>query len=406
MPDLSDRLKALGVRIGAADLARPASRPPQNLDDILHGRLRSTVNGETYQVDNIYPSGYTHGNTGIDILSSTTSLLEWARASHLGECAPQGYYFLDTETTGLSGGTGTYPFLVGVGHFTGSGFELHQLLMRDPSDEQALLTALVEMLAPCRALVTYNGKAFDAPLLNTRFVLQAIDSPLQSLPNLDLLPLARRIWRSRLPSRSLTYIESAVFGAYRAVDEVPGWQIPQIYFDYLRSGDARPLAGVLYHNAMDILALAALFSYCVELLNHPLDVAGVDPLDLVGIASLLEEMGYVESAAAIFRQGLEKGLPEEHFWNTAEHLARLHRRRGEWFEAVSYWEKAARAGRLDAMIELAKYYEHQARSSPDALVWTRMAIEMINSASFPPYLRRQILPELEHRQARLLRKIP
>jgi hypothetical protein len=277
--------------------------------------------------------------------------------------------------------------------------------MRDPYDEPALLTALTEALTPCKALVTYNGKAFDAPLLNTRYTLQGMTSPLYDLPNLDLLPLARRVWRNRLPSRSLSYIEVAILQAYRTQEEVPGWMIPQIYFDYLRSGDPRPLAGVIYHNAMDILALAALFSYSVDLLHHPLEIDDLDPLDLSAVAMLFDDLGYPDAAAELLRQSLEKGLPEEHFWGSMERLARLHRRKGEWDQAAGLWMKGARAGNLEAMVELAKYYEHEARSSPDALIWTEQAIEKATSATFPPYLSHQILAELEHRRSRLLRKI-
>ena len=405
MTALSDRLKALGVKIGAQDLPPRTPKPSTSLDDILHGRVLPTGTGDAYLVEEIYPTGFAYGSRNIEITSPASLLLEWARASQLGECSPESYYFLDTETTGLSGGTGTYPFLVGIGHFTPRGFELHQFLMRDPTDEPALLTALSEALTSCRALVTYNGKAFDAPLLNTRYTLQGITSPLPDLPNLDLLPLARRVWRNRLPSRSLSYIESAILGAYRSQEEVPGWMIPQIYFDYLRSGDARPLAGVLYHNAMDILALAALFSYSVDLLHHPLEFEGIDPLDLTGVANLYEDLGYSDSAVDLYRLGLEKGLPEEHFWNSIERLARLHRRRGEWEAAVDLWRKAAQAGSIEAMVELAKYYEHEARNSPEALIWTQQAIEKASGVSFPPYIRRQVLGELEHRRARLLRKI-
>lgn len=403
MPDLSDRLKALGVKIGAQDLPRPAPRRSTNLDDVLHGRLLQNASGEAYLVEEIYPADYAHGRIGIGILSSAGLLHEWGRASHLDGCSPSGYYFLDTETTGLSGGTGTYPFLVGIGHFTERGFELQQYLMRDPTDEPALLSALTEALSPCQALVTYNGKAFDAPLLNTRYILQGLSSPVIPLPNLDLLPLARRIWRARLPSRSLSYLETAVMGAYRSQEEVPGWLIPQIYFDYLRSGDARPLGGVLYHNAMDILALAALFSYCIELLARPLELDGIDPLDLVSIAALLEDLGYTDTAVQVFRSGLEKGLPEEYFWNTIDRLARLHRRKGDWQQAALFWQKAAAAGRWEAMVELAKYYEHVARSAADALSWTKSALELAAGPAFPPYLRRQVTADLEHRRSRLLR---
>ena len=133
--------------------------------------------------------------------------------------------------------------------------------MRDPAEEAGMLEALAEFLAPTQALVTFNGKAFDAPLLITRYTLHNIPFPFKDYAHLDLLPLARRLWRDRLPSRALKYLEENVLSAPRTLEEVPGYEIPYLYFDYLRSRDARPLKGVFYHNAMDVVAMAALLSH-------------------------------------------------------------------------------------------------------------------------------------------------
>ncbi|HEX2979166.1 MAG TPA: ribonuclease H-like domain-containing protein, partial [Anaerolineaceae bacterium] len=270
MSSLSDRLKSLGVKVGAQDLPRP-TRQTYPIDQVVDGRFLATRFGETFTVEALYPPEYRHGQMALSVTASLQMIAEWGRTNHLAECDPNGFMFLDTETTGLSGGTGTYAFLVGVGHFSPTGFQLSQFFMRDPAEEPAMLAALTDYLDPCQALVTYNGKAFDAPLLNTRYTLQGFTPPLPNLAHLDLLPLARRLWRDRLPSRTLSYIETNVLGANRTQEEVPGWMIPQMYFDYLRSADARPLRGVLYHNAMDILALAALFCRTVEMLARPLE---------------------------------------------------------------------------------------------------------------------------------------
>jgi tetratricopeptide (TPR) repeat protein len=224
------------------------------------------------------------------------------------------------------------------------------------------------------------------------------------LAHLDLLPLARRLWRDRLPSRALSYLEASILGATRTQEEVPGWMIPQVYFDYLRTGDARPLAGVLYHNAMDILALAGLFSRTVEMLANPLELDIQDGTDLVAIARLFEELGYLDTSVLIYRRGLEKGLPEEFFWETVERLSLLFRRRGDWPAAVDLWRKAAQHGQVYAHIELAKYAEHELRDPEEALAWTHAAIDHAGNLRVPGYVRRKLLAELEHRLARLVKK--
>jgi uncharacterized protein YprB with RNaseH-like and TPR domain len=401
---LSERLKSLGVRVGAQDLPRKDAKPLYTIDQVLSGQRRATALGETYIVETFYPADYRHGNTGLSYTTSLKMITEWGRVNHLVDCQPSAFAFLDTETTGLSGGTGTYPFLVGVGRYAEDGFHLIQYLMGDPAEEPALLTALTNDLHPCQAMVTYNGKAFDAPLLNTRFTLQGLTSPLPVLAHLDLLPLARRLWRDRLPSRALSYLEASILGATRTQEEVPGWMIPQVYFDYLRTGDARPLAGVLYHNAMDILALAGLFSRTVEMLANPLELDIQDGTDLVAIARLFEELGYLDTSVLIYRRGLEKGLPEEFFWETVERLSLLFRRRGDWPAAVDLWRKAAQHGQVYAHIELAKYAEHELRDPEEALAWTHAAIDHAGNLRVPGYVRRKLLAELEHRLARLVKK--
>ncbi len=188
-------------------------------------------------------------------------LAEWAREPRLAELAPADFAFLDTETTGLSGGTGTYAFLVGVARFEDEGLHLAQFFMRDPSEEPGLLAALEEFLAPCQALVTFNGKAFDAPLLLTRYLCHGWQPPFQGLAHVDLLHLARRLWRDRLPSRTLTMLEAHILGAGRSEEDIPGWLIPEMYFTYLQTGDPTPLKSVFYHNAMDVISLVALMEH-------------------------------------------------------------------------------------------------------------------------------------------------
>ena len=316
----------------------------------------------------------------------------------------------------MAGGTGTYAFLVGVGRYNGDTFELAQFFMRDPSEEPAMLEALLEFLAPARALVTFNGKAFDAPLLKTRYLLHSIPSPLTDfvesadsptrspLAHLDLLPLARRLWRDRLPSRALKYLEENILGLPRTTEEVPGYEIPWLYFDYLRSGDATPLKGVFYHNAMDVVAMAALLSHVAAMLHDPFDGRVQHGLDFIAMGKLFEDLGDWDHAARLFEHGLTHELTEADFGSAVERLSHLQKRRGDIGEAVRLWEEAAAQGHIYAHVELAKHYEHRVRDREEALRWTESALELVKTADLPKYAQKHWKDELAHRRERLKQK--
>jgi len=407
MPSLSDRLKSLGVKVGTAGLPPAEPRPGTGvpIQSVLDGRFQSTRLGETFVFEQTYPAGYRHGRALLGLAPHLDALAAWAQDPRLLELPRQAYAFLDTETSGLAGGTGTYTFLVGVGRYTAEGFHLAQFFMRDPAEEPAQLAALTEFCQPCRGLVTFNGKAFDAPLLNTRYVTNGEIFPLGSAAHLDLLPLARRLWRDRLPSRALGYLEMAILGITRTGEDVPGWLIPSIYFDYLRSGDARPLKSVFYHNALDVLSLAALLSHVAQLLDDPLHAAVEHGLDLIALGKLFEEMEQVETAIQLYERGLERELSEEAYWEATQRLSFVHKRRDNLAAAVECWREAADGGQIYAHIELAKFYEHRLRDYEAAAQWTRAALERVNAPEFPLQARREWLADLEHRLARLRRKL-
>jgi uncharacterized protein YprB with RNaseH-like and TPR domain len=297
MPSLSDKLKSLGVKIGTIDLPLAEPGPKYEIDKVVTGIYRLTLAGETFVAGQTFGADYRHGQSAIRPEVPFDSLAAWAREPRFLELPLESYAFLDTETSGLAGGTGTYAFLVGVGRFLDGEFRLEQFFMRDPSEEAALLEGLAAYLAPVKALVTFNGKAFDAPILQTRYLLHSIPAPFIDFAHLDLLPLARRLWRDRLPSRALKYLEENLLSAPRTVEEVPGYEIPYLYFDYLRSGDARPLKGVFYHNAMDVVAMAALLTHVTAILADPFGEMIEHGLDVVALAKLYEDLGKWDMAA-------------------------------------------------------------------------------------------------------------
>jgi uncharacterized protein len=395
MPSLSDKLKSLGVKVGAANLSTTESFHQNEIDKVVDGTFRATPAGETFVTSLTFGGEYRHGHVSIRPEFPFDSLAAWAGEPRFLELPLESYAFLDTETSGLAGGTGTYAFLVGVGRFQKGEFHMEQFFMRDPAEETSLL----------EALVTFNGKAFDAPILNTRYSLHNIPSPFADFAHLDLLPLARRLWRDRLPSRALKYLEENVLLAPRTIEEVPGFEIPYLYFDYLRSRDARPLKGVFYHNAMDVVAMAALLSHVTDILADPFSEMVEHGLDVVALAKLYEDLGQWDVAARLFERGLEMELPEADFWLAVQRLSRLQKRRGDMQTAVTLWERAAGRGHIYAHVELAKYHEHQRRDYAEAVKWTHSAVELVSTLDVPRYIFNHWMEELNHRLERLNEKI-
>ncbi len=407
-PSLADKLKSLGVKVGASDIQPPApkARRDSSLEHVLEGRWLETRRGETFVVEQVYPTEYRHGRVPILPESGLGGLAAWAGDENISRLSLSQLAFIDTETSGLSGGTGTCAFMVGAGRFVEGEFRLAMFFMRNPSEEAALLEALSDFLAPCAALVTFNGKAFDAPLLRTRYTLHSIPCPFDGFSHIDLLPLARRLWRDRLPSRALKYLEEHILQAPRGVEEVPGCEIPWLYFDYLRTGDAAPLKGVFYHNAMDVLAMAALLHLTAGMLADPHGSDIAHGLDIIALAKLFEDLNRWDDAALLYERGLKTELPEPDFWQAVRRLAVLQKRRGDLETALKLWEQSAAEGHVYAHVELAKYYEHTRKAPTSALGWTLAAIGQIKDNPFlPAYMKKHWMNELEHRQERLEAKL-
>jgi hypothetical protein len=290
--------------------------------------------------------------------------------------------YVDTETTGLAGGTGTYAFLVGVGVHEEGGFVVDQVVLPGPEHERGYLIAVRERLAGAAAVVSYNGASFDLPLLRTRFALHGIDDPLAGVPHLDLLPLARRLWRDRLPDCRLGTIEEHVLGARRSARDVPGAEVPARYRAFLRSRDAHGLRGVLEHNRDDVVALSALRSW-LELRSVP-GVSG-DPDEVLAWARWWEAAG--DSATALAHLA---GIEDRHD-DAAWHAGRLLRRAGRTDEALARWRRLADVDDARGWIELAKHHEHRTGDLSAALT----AAEAAGRAGGAAY------DDLERRLARL-----
>ena len=410
---VSDKLKSLGVRVGATHLSQPEPRSAYEIDSVVAGAYHPTPLGDVFIAEQSYSCDYVYGCSPLVSLSPRSLISQWSNDSRISALPLESFAFLDTETSGLAGGTGTYAFLVGAARFMGDQFVLQQFFMRDPTEEPSLLEGLARFLAPCKALVTFNGKAFDAPLLATRYSLHRMPLPFKDYAHLDLLPLARRLWRDRLESRALKYLEEHILGLKRSAEEVPGYEIPWIYFDYLKSGDARQLGGVFYHNAMDVVAMAALLAHVNEMIQNPYGGNVQHGLDFVALGKLFEDLGRWDEAARLFEHGLQfdpltpsagQRITEADFGLAVKRLSILQKRRGDLKEAVRLWEEAAEQGHLYAFIELAKHHEHRERDIRTALRWTKSARERAEAMEMPAYMREHWLDEIAHRLERLERK--
>jgi uncharacterized protein len=399
---ITDRLNITFKK--AAELPRPERAAGHDIDSVVEGSFLSTRLGDVFVVEQRYPSDYLHGSTPLACSSALSYIAQWAKDARIAELPLSQFAFLDTETTGLSGGTGTYPFLVGVGRFIDGQFVSQQFFLRDMAEEPAQLEGMADFLAPARALVTFNGKGFDVPLLTTRYVLNHAPLPFKGYCHIDLLPLARRLWRDRLESRALKYLEEHILGLKRASEDVPGFEIPWLYSDYLRTRDARPLAGVFYHNAMDIVAMAALLNHMNEMITHPYEGPVEHGLDFIALGKLFEDLGLWDEAARLFERGLQFDITESDFTMAVRRLSILQKRRGDFEEALRLWEKAAEEGHIYAHIEMAKYYEHKRRDIKSAMQWTLSALEHVERGNMPMFERKYWQDEIAHRLERLKRK--
>jgi hypothetical protein len=305
--------------------------------------------------------------------------------------------FLDTETTGLSGGTGTAAFLIGVGWVEGDAFRVRQYFMRDYNEEPALLEALARDLAGFERLVTFNGRQFDVPLLETRYRLDRGRFPLAGALHLDLLHPARRLWKLRLDSCRLQALESELLGV-RRIGDVPGDEIPDIYFRYIRGRDAGALGRVLDHNFVDVVSLAALTARAVRWIA---DGEPTDPRDAFSLGRVLERAQLHERAEHEYRRTLAMDAGELRVPALLS-LGRFAKRRHRHGEALPLWREAAAAGECAAFRELAIHFERRRREPRAAL---EVVDEALSSLDGDRQCCRKALREFGRRRLRLERRL-
>jgi uncharacterized protein YprB with RNaseH-like and TPR domain len=403
--ELRDKLRRLGVSQGASQLQPKPRRRARPIEDLLAGEVVDTDHGPFFLYRETHETAYRHGHhTLADLLAQPAEFpARLARDERLAGVDLRRAAFIDTETTGLAGGTGTYAFLIGVGLFEGEQFTVHQFFMRDYDEEPAQLHALGALLDGLEAAVSFNGKSFDLPLLDTRFAMNRQPPRLSDAPHLDLLPPARRFWKYRLDSCALSSLEVEVLGVRRTQADVPGWLIPSLYMDYARSGDAREMPRIFYHNAQDILSLVTLAARMCDLLATPphSDLPGED---VYGLGRFYQEQDQLVEAEAAFTWAATACRSPQVREMAKRDLAYLLKRQERREEALPWWQQLVETeGAVYACEELAKHYEWHALDLDQALAWTERAVALVEAWPRGPK-RRETLADLAHRQARLARK--
>jgi uncharacterized protein YprB with RNaseH-like and TPR domain len=368
--DRQRQINELRKRIEAIMLRRPEQMPAHStaltgkhfdLHDVIEGEEIENAHGQCFLVHRETDASAYHGHRCIRELSAvdmeSASLL--ANNPEIAACKFTEGLFLDTETTGLSGGTGTFAFLIGLGWFEGESFVTQQIFARDFSEEGACLGFLKEVARNKRFLITFNGKSFDVGLLTTRFIMNRLSDPLSDLPHLDLLHPSRRMLGHRLDNSRLVTLERDVLGLRRRGD-IPGSEIPQRYFDWLRRRDGRLMEDVFEHNRLDVISMATLTLHLAELLSIEIDMEYANHSDLLAAARLFNDRGYDEEAQR-FLGSLMHSEDRYIAYDAMQMLSLIYKRAGRWDEAVEIWEKMLMDDPCDifAVEELAKWCEHR-----------------------------------------------
>ena len=322
---------------------------------------------------------------------------------------PSQWLFLDTETTGLSGGSGTYAFLTGIAWWDAGGLEVEQFFMREHSEEHSVLEALAERIAERPVLVTFNGKSFDWPLLETRFRMTRKISVPSLRAHLDFLHPARNLWRLRLGSVRLAELERHVLGWNRGTD-VMSELIPSMYFDFLRGGPPEPLVPIFHHNQMDLRGLAGLSSRVLSLLANA-ETESKDAFELFGVSRICERRGEAARARILFQQSIAGDLPIETERAARRSLALMAKREGDFPRALGLWESMLGGSRegFEAYEQMAIYYERHAKEPHTAAALAKEALAELRRAdragAAAASLHRRTRARFEHRLARLERRL-
>ena len=379
----------------------PSASAPTARSSVSLDREPLQFTETTYYLDARYGS-VTIG-AGLDISGHILACL--SRESEFEELDLSTALFFDLETTGLSGGTGTVPFNIGLGYYKSDKFVVAQYFLGELASESRMIEELSEFLADMdfQSIVTFNGKTYDVPLLETRFILQRKPFPLSDLPHLDFLFPARSLWQHKVENCRLSYLAREVLNTGREED-IPSAEVPWRYFQYLQTGNFELIEPVLYHNAEDILSLLGLLILGASILSDDPEACLGDHMDFFGTGKVLERAGHADKAADFFQRALNGSLSDEVGLSTRRRLAAQYKRAEQWEKAVALWtemadSQLASSDLLYSLRELSMYYEHRSKEFEQAHKYAEEGY--VVSMGFSEYY----LRDFSHRKERLKLKI-
>ncbi len=402
------QLQRLGVVKGLKALQPappPRVEPPHPPSATLPGDELLTPHGPVWVEKRVYPSIHPHGRYALgEMQRLLVEALPLFGVPGLG-ARPA---FLDTETTGLAGGAGTLVFLTGIGVWEADALTLHLVFLRSPDEELAAMRYIEDVLDGATGIVSFNGNGFDLPLLESRFILNRMAPRWRALPHLDLLTVARQLWRDHLESRRLGMLETAILRVQRAEADIDSSLIPWLYRQYLDTGDTSDMARVFYHNRIDVLSLVSLLVHVTRMVTSP-EQMSLAPGEWAGVGRVYDRAGREAEAFKAWERALlqERGTLDE---DTAARLwcemALRHKRCGAWERAFALWDDWATCHPLavEPLVERAKYYEWTTCDLRAALAETDAALHRAERHS-KSFKRAELLSELRHRKDRLERKL-
>ncbi|MHA1454153.1 MAG: ribonuclease H-like domain-containing protein, partial [Promethearchaeota archaeon] len=377
MDDLLSKLKSLGMIIHPSEIKNNQKAQIFPLDTFYNGTWYKNNAGKVFIMEKTVPYGTSHGIIQFSKNFSVDPILDLSGHIPQNEFHLHDIIFLDIETTSLSIGAGSFPFLVGLCYFSSKGVKTILLFIETPNDEDTLLAFLNEKLSKYSIICTYNGKSFDIPLLKNRYIMHRMQFTDLPKHHIDLLYFARKIWKMRLKTCKLSDIERKILKLTRSDDEIPGWLVPQIYFDYLDQDSPQILKGVFYHNEIDVLSLAALFQHINKLITNSGNMDGIEGTDLVSLARTYQLQEKLDLSTCYYKFGIKKGFSAENSAFIHRNFGLMNKKQRKWDEAVEQWKLAAEFADYISCIELAKYLEHDEKSYAQALKWPNLAIEII-----------------------------
>lgn len=382
----------------------------EQLTSLLPARRVQSELGEYLLAEYRYPLTHFHGRFYLGALQNESLSALCGVLKDQGLLCPtalQNLVFMDTETTGLAGGTGTFAFLIGLGYFTDNEFVLRQYMMEDYHQELAVLDVVYREIQDHSHLVTFNGKTFDWPLLESRLIYHRMRERFCPF-HVDLLHPARRYYKSRLENCRLGSLEDEVLGFSRTAD-ISGAEVPALFFRYLEERDGRIIQPVFQHNHWDILTLVTLLTHLVQAYLLPDEVLA-EPEDLFSAGKIHEDLGESDRAVCCYLLALEHAKKGPLHQEILTRLSFLYKRLGRMDEACRIWERFIQSKnnlRLFPYLEMAKYLEHQRKDLNKALEVTRLARELLLAQRrlYSGGKFREMQQELDHRESRLLKKL-